>query len=387
MKSLSKLKSAIIASSLSLTLFACGGSDSATSTAPINVPPAIDYQQLINDAVSEKIPGVVLLVEAPDKKFLGSAGFADVQNQEPMETYHVIPNGSAGKKLTSLLAVMLADEGVLNLDDTLDTWLPESLLSQIVNSEHMTLRQLLNHTSGIYDFLNVDSAAYYQALLQSDPTALKTDSYAIEFGLNKPAYFAPGTGWFYSNTGYALAGLIMDKVLGEHHSIAMRNRILDPLGMNSSHYGGMEKSLGDITSGYFFSEEYGVVNTKEFFENIGLADGPLHSSVEDMALLLESIVTASNIVSPAMRDMMISEENLININLNKYYGLGVFKEIINDKTVYSHEGGEPGYTTINLYIAETKTSITAFFNGTSESETDNTVEVLMRKILKNELSS
>jgi len=309
-----------------------------------------------------------------------------VDEQIAMETYHVMPTGSAGKKLTALLAVMLDEEGVLKLDDTIDNWLSDELLSQIEHSENITLRQLLNHTSGIYDYLDSDTASdFYDALLASDLEQLKTDAFALPFGLGHPAYSLPGDEFHYSNTGYLLVGLILDNILGEHHSTAIRNRILNPFGMNSSFYGGVEKSLGDIISGYFTDDEYGTINTKLYFENLGVADAPLRSNVEDLAFLLKSIVNSKDHVSEYIKKQMFGENHLVELNSNQSYGLGILKEIINNKVVYHHGGLEPGYTTSNIYIPETQTSITAFFNCGLDEQCEKESDILIETVLSKEL--
>jgi D-alanyl-D-alanine carboxypeptidase len=378
------LKSKLLCTSIALLLTACGGS-SDTKTPPIVVKPEVitmDYQKVIDDTVSDAIPGIILLVESIEKSFLGSTGLADIDNQTAMQTYHIMPNGSAGKKLTALLVAMLEDEGLLNQDNTIDTWLSEELLAQIDHSEKMTLRQLLNHTAGVYDYLDDDD---FKVAALLDPSSLKTDRYALNFALNKPAYFAPGQGWGYSNTGYLLAGLILDEVLGEHHSSEIRSKILEPLGMNSSHYGGVEKERGDIISGYSRFNDDEVINTKTLYENIGVADAPLVSSVEDIALLLKTIISDDSFISSHVKDTLLGEDNLQAMGNGQYYGQGIIKETINGMIVYHHGGLEAGYSTTNIYIPDNQTSITAFFNcgdfDACESETD----AMIQKVLLNEL--
>jgi D-alanyl-D-alanine carboxypeptidase len=383
------LKSLLISTSLALILVACGGGSSSNpETVADNAPQTpveFDYQALIDDAISEAVPGIVLLVDSPEKTFLGSAGLANVEEQTPMETYHVMPNGSAGKKLTALLTVMLDEEGLLGLDDTIDNWLSEDILSQIENSENITLRQLLNHTSGIYNYLDgASSDDFFQALL-ADPDTIKTDSYALEFGLNQPAYFLPGEGYRYSNTGYLLAGLILDEVLGSHHSSAVRNRILIPFGMNSSFYNGVEKSLGDIISGYVVNDVYGEFDSKPFYENIGVADAPLTASVEDLALLLKMIVGPGDDISSYVKDQLFGDGHLVTIDESTSYGLGLFIETVNNKVVYHHNGLEPGYSTTNIYIPDSQTSITIFFNCGLSTQCEDETGLLSRTVLFQEL--
>ena len=212
MHSLAHLRTTLLSTTIAVLLTACGGG-SDTEKPQIIEPPeviAMDYQKVIDETVSNSIPGVILLVESAEQRFLGSAGVENIVSQNPMQVHHTMPTASAGKQMIGLLAAILADDNLLNLDDTIDTWLPEDILNQIPNSSEVTLRQLLNHTSGIYNYTENDG---YLDLLIAEPDKVKTDIDFLVFALNQPAEFKPGEGSEYSNTGYLLAGLIMDEVL------------------------------------------------------------------------------------------------------------------------------------------------------------------------------
>ena len=365
------IKSKLLNSLVSVAILsACGGSGSSAKSQPTPQPaptPApiveeFDYQALIDEAINEDVPGIILAIDGPETEFIGSAGVADIDSQESMQTYHVMPAGSAGKKATSLLVTLLHQEGLLDIDNTITTWLPESLTSQIEYSSEMTLRQLLSHTAGVYDYLDDRTSDEWFETGFTDTDTLKTDIYALQFALNREAYFEPGEGFDYSNTGYLLAGLILDEVLGEHHHNAMRSRIIEPLGLNDTFYLGIEKELGDIISGYVIDDE--ILNTKPFYENVAVADAPLATSVTDLSTLLRAIMTDDSVVNDDIRELLIGEENLNLIDANNqfYVGMGMFKSIRGDYTLYHNGGEEAGYKTENIYIEELDTTVTAFFN-------------------------
>lgn len=144
-----------------ITLSGCGSSDSNdSSTQPPPPPPpiAIDYQLIIDDSVSDTLPGIVLAIEGPNKSFIGSAGLSSIENNTAMLTSDVMPNGSAGKKATALLAALLYQQGLLDFDLTIDQYLPAELLAQIEFGSEMTIRQLLRHTAGVHDYLDDTTA-------------------------------------------------------------------------------------------------------------------------------------------------------------------------------------------------------------------------------------
>jgi len=378
---------------LSVTILsACGGSNSNSTAKPTPQPtptPIVeefDYQKLIDEAINSDVPGIILAIDGPGIEFIGAAGHADTETQESMQTYHVMPAGSAGKKATALLVSFLHLENALNIDDKISTWLPDSLLSQIQYSDQMTLRQLLNHTSGVYDYLDERTSDEWFETGYTDVDTLKTDIYALQFALNRSAYFKPGEGFEYSNTGYLLAGLILDSVLGEHHHKAMRNRIIEPLGLNDTFYLGIEKNLGDIISGYIIDDE-DIINTKPFYKNIGVADAPLATSVTDLSKLIRAIMTDDSIVNDEVRDLMLGEDslNLVDIENQFYVGLGMFKSIRGEHTIYHHGGEEVGYKSSNIYIKELDTTITAFFNcnghATCIKQTDDLVGMILDEVI------
>jgi len=389
MLNINKFKTALFVTSMSLLLTACGGSGGGdpkpvvvveptptTTTTPTTTETvAFDYQKLIDEKVSDTIPGIILLVDSPEKQFLGSAGLADKETQDPMQAYHTMPTASAGKPMIGLLAAILADENILDLDATLNTWLSADILSQIENSNEITLRQLLNHTSGLYDYVdNEDSLD----MLITETDRLKTDIDFLVYGLNQPAYFNPGEGYHYSNTGYLLAGLILDQVLGMHHSVALRERILVPLGMNATYYRGIEKDQGDFISGYHkFDDHDTTYNTKSYIENIAIANSPVVSSVEDMALFLKSAVAEQSFLNAEIRADFFGSEQANGI-------IGI--DSLGDNTVYGHSGLTHGYHTQNIYLEEKGLSITAFINCSTQPVCENTMDSLIDEVLINELN-
>lgn len=334
------------------------------------------YQAMLDNLISKHIPGVVLLVESKYSRFLGSAGFKDLARMQPMTTDIVIPNGSAGKKLTALLVVLLAEDGLVDLDAPISKYLDEELLSQIQYSDRMTLRRLLNHTSGIFEYNDVGEYEFFKAQY-AQRNKVTTDIFPLSFALNQPADFEPGEGYSYSNTGYTLAGVILERVLKEHPSKAIRKRIIEPLKMTSSYSKGVEKHQPELASGFFINDEDPLfptplnvwIDTKDIIGTTATSDAPLASDVNDMAKLLRSIVHKNKVVSENVRVQMIGEKYLVKSWGPRFYdasdfnyGLGIWVEEINGKKFYHHGGTEFGYFTQNIYIPDGDVSITAFAN-------------------------
>jgi D-alanyl-D-alanine carboxypeptidase len=369
---------------VTLSLAACGGSSSDASPPP---PPIVVYQDIIDDLVSADIPGIVLLVETPTTRFLGSAGVSNVETQQAMQVDDVMPTASTGKKMIALLAAQLAYEGLLNLDDTLGAWLSEDILSRISNSHQMTMRQLLNHTSGVLHYDEVDEGEAYEDLLLAEPEVLKTDIDFLELIFDLPGNFLPGEGYEYSSSGYSLAALAMSEVLGEHHSVAMRNRFFDPLGMTSTFYRGSEASMGDFISGYYRTGDGELLDIRQFLINVSEAGAPVVASVEDMATFHKALIRDDGFANDAVKNIMFGEDNLTPLDANRKMGLGITVEIRDGYTVYAHAGLTYGYMAESAYIEETDTNIVLFFNCGNEG-VDNCLAAhagLINTVLENEL--
>lgn len=359
-----------------ITLTACGGSSSSSSSpqpsptpapAPVPAPdpqitiPDSQLQAIIDGAVGGEVPGIVVHVVTPDDEFIGSAGVANLDSLESMTVDAKIPNGSAGKKATALLAIMLQEEGLYDLDDFISEYLPTEVIDRIQYGDQITIRQLLNHTAGVHDYLDQDTVEQWFEALIDDPDSIKTDAFALAISIDKPAYFVPGTGFQYSNSNYLLVGLVMDTVLGEHHSSAMRSRVIEPLGLNGTYFNGVENDRGDIVSGYFYFDDE-LVDTKPYYDNIGVADAPFVGPAEDVSTLLRAIVQDDSVVTDDMREEMFGEQSLIEFRNNQFYGLGMFVIPRGDITFYEHGGSEPGYQTFTTHASELDITVTVLFN-------------------------
>ena len=135
-------------------------------------------------------PGAVLLVDSPQGRFLEATGVSSVEEETPMQAGDVFEIGSITKSFTIAVALQLQEEGVLSLDDPLSQWLPE-MAAQVPNGEQITLRQLANHSAGIWDYGDpiLEAGATDPSLRQQSFTPEEIMAYALE---NGEPQFDPG---------------------------------------------------------------------------------------------------------------------------------------------------------------------------------------------------
>ena len=170
------------------------------------------------------LPGVILGVKTPWGSFFGASGLADLATTRPLTAEDQIRIASTTKTITATLVLMLVDEGLLGLD----TRLGEILPGAVPNADSITLTQLLNHTAGVHDHEEDPG------LDLLSPEGFTKDWSAQEILAFPNAHgpdFAPGSQWKYSNCGYYLLGLVVEKVTGSTVEEQTRARIFDPLGM------------------------------------------------------------------------------------------------------------------------------------------------------------
>lgn len=338
----------------------------------------LSYQKIIDLAVAEGVPGVALLVRTPDFEFVGVSGYADVENKLLMDTTHLFRIASTSKLFIGVLSVMLHCEGVITLDDPITHWLPPSITDHIQYADKITVRQLLNHTSGIYEY--GENKEFWDAV-SAAPTTQWSAEDVLVYVYDQPAYFEPGTNWYYSNTNYILAGLILDNALGYHHSQAIRIKILEPLNMASTFYEHHDDVQGDYVHGYSDIDRDGVLDDVKIDQGYGLADSGIVSTVEDCAVLIESLFK-EDFPDAEYKDQFMRE--LLPQN-NEFYGLGIMKYPTEFGTGYGNGGHFIGYESLVMYFPDHAVTVVYFVNGTGVS-LDRVMDNLLDRIIKKTLS-
>ncbi|MCP4122422.1 MAG: beta-lactamase family protein, partial [Bacteroidetes bacterium] len=191
-----------------------------------------NIQKILDAVLEKKLPGVSLAVLALDgNKWNGTSGVADMETKEPLSPDHRIRIGSVTKTFTGMMVMQLVQEGVLELDDTVADWLPGNTLSEQYDAESITIRQLLNHTSGIYSFPS-DFQWNIDYLL--DLSITFTPQELVDIANNYDPTAAPGEVWSYTSTGAVLLGMIIELATGSTWEEEVRTRFIEELGLEDT---------------------------------------------------------------------------------------------------------------------------------------------------------
>src|SRR4051794_17131620 len=159
-----------------------------------------------------------------------ATGFSDTERHVRMRPSSRMLSGSTGKTFVAATALALAQEGVLRLDDPVKVWLSDRpWFSRLPNHDRITLRQLLTHSSGVPDHVYMKSFAADVAKTWKLPGQQHPPEALIAYVLDAPPLFEPGKGYHYSDTGYLLVGLIIEKASGHSYYSEVERRFLTPL--------------------------------------------------------------------------------------------------------------------------------------------------------------
>lgn len=191
------------------------------------------FQNILNKSKKDGIPGISILVYTPEKgMWIGTAGYSSIEDKIPMKLFNVFHSASVIKTYMSVATLKLAEEGKLKLSDKIDQYLPAAYSDKIANAHEATILNLLNHSSGIPDFLfqPAHEADYYNNFYAT----FSTTDY-LKYIYHKKALFQVGEKFEYCNTNYMLLALVLDKVYGSHASL-LTDHIFKPYGLLHSYY-------------------------------------------------------------------------------------------------------------------------------------------------------
>ena len=254
---------------------------------------------------------------------------------------------SNSKQFTAMALLLLEDEGKLSLDDPVAKYLPE-----ITGADRITLRQLLTHTSGLQDYWPQD----YSFKAMATPV---TPQGILNRWAKKPLDFAPGTQWQYSNTGYVVAGLIVEKVSGQPLLAFLQQRIFKPLGIRAID---QDKAIGAGFPQGYKRLALGPVRVETPSADGWLyAAGELSMSAEDLAKW--NIARMNRALLPA--DDWAAQETPVRLTdgTSNGYGLGVGTGRKDGRRFVEHSGEAVGFLSENIVYPDDKASVTVLTNA------------------------
>lgn len=228
------------------TVFAMAGAAAARADAS---SAATILQAGANTGVADGYPGVIGMIRDGATVQYVSAGYGDSATKTAADPQAQFGIGSNTKTFTATVVLQLEAEGKLSLDDTVEKWLPGVVDSNGYSGANITIRELLNHSSGLPDYMGGLVATEYFANIS--PNAIYAPQTLVSTALSSRAPIsAPGATFSYANTNYVLAGMIIQAVTGNTPGTEITNRIIQPLGLTGTSFPATNQLTGDFLHGY-----------------------------------------------------------------------------------------------------------------------------------------
>ncbi|MGI8604464.1 MAG: serine hydrolase domain-containing protein [Verrucomicrobiales bacterium] len=317
------------------------------------------YQSLLDWSHKNGMPGAILLVRTPKQEFIGSVGESDLKAHVPMRTNHAFQIGSITKSFLGVVAAQMHAKGNLNLDAIITDSLSSDITKHFPNSGRITLRQMLEHRAGLCDVNDNPRRALDRVFI--DRRGAYPPLRELEYVFDQPPDFSPGEGWAYSNTGYLLAGLIIDGAARDPHTAEIRRRILDPLSLTNTWYNLIEKPRGEMTHGYENIFNWWRTDTTGWTPALG-GNAGLSGTVFDLATFIRAVARDDGFLSQAARRELFNGWS----DEKKRYFLGLQRMRPKQDAPWfiGHSGGTPGYHCFAFHQPERDITIVFFGSST-----------------------
>lgn len=332
-------------------------------------PKATQYQKIIDKFIQAGAVGVSITIKSPEGLWSSAAGKADLANTINLSPCHTLRIGSISKTFTSATILKLQEEGKLNINDLASKYLPEEVTRNVANLDKATIRNLLQHTSGVYEYLGIKGILAIKNLSVKHKSAAEN----IKSIYGKKAQFEVGTKWSYANSNYLLLSLIIENITKKSSYEVVTEKVIKPLGLKNTY--ASTTLPASLSNAYYDNFNNGMMIDQTEIDNnaVGgqdMLDGGLISNSYDLAIFMEALKTGKLLSAKSITEMELPIGFYVEIpedlNYIKDYGLGVFKLDIDGKKGIGHGGNVFGFNCIAYYFPEQKISISIMLNSYSK---------------------
>lgn len=350
-RSLRFLLAALLIAAMGLACLSCG-----EPSFPKGMGDAIE--ETVEKTISENgIPGAIVGVKIRGKgEIVIAKGEADVENGRAIDPVDRVRIGSITKTFSITALLQLVDDGKVGLNDPLSKY-----FSEVPNSENITIRQLANMTSGLFDYTAVE--VLQEALVQ-DPDRKWEPEELVRAAISHEPYFPPGEGFHYSNTNTILIGMIIEKVTGKSLDDVIDSGIVDGLSLENTYFATEMDIEGRHSHGYGYEKDLGeqggddLRDITDFMDpSFTWAAGAVISNLEDMETWAKALATGELLSGDTQAERLEWVEGDIS-GTKVEYGLGIGRV----KGFIGHAGDVPGYSSAAFYHPGKEATIVVFLN-------------------------
>ncbi|HYE44017.1 MAG TPA: serine hydrolase domain-containing protein [Caulobacteraceae bacterium] len=359
---------------LPLTLLLCLG---GLAPGPVLAQPAAatraadaDMRRYAEDLLARNYPaegpGAAVLVARGDTVlFRGARGEADVERHTPLRPDSVLRIGSVTKQFAAAGLLTLVEAGKVKLDDPLSRYLPD-----YPGGDRITVRQLLNHTSGVKSY--TDMPGYMATSIGRDLTTAQM----IDVFDDATPDFAPGAGWTYSNSGYVLVGAVIEAASGMPWHAYLEEALFRPLGMRRTGYGHDPRFTAMQAGGYSFDGER-VTPMQPMSMTQPHAAGALVSTVEDLHKWNRALHRGRVVKADLYRQMITPGGPAAAPGIG--YGFGIYAGTVRNRPALRHNGAIFGFASSLYYLPGPDITVVVLENDDA-SNSPETADTVARRL-------
>ncbi|MBP2321206.1 D-alanyl-D-alanine carboxypeptidase [Kibdelosporangium banguiense] len=305
----------------------------------------------------DKFTGALAAVQGRDGRTRNyTVGVGNRKTGERVPVNGRIRIGSNTKIFTAVVVLQLVGEGRIKLDEPVETYLPGIVRGQAGDGRKITVRQLLQHTSGLPDYVMPAVGGDFVGNYPSVQHTYFEPRQLVDYALTQPATPA---GWSYSNTNYVVAGLLIQRVTGRPVGEEITNRIIERIGLEDTYWPqlGEQDIHGPHPKGYFTTKSGELLDVSEQDMSMAWSAGALVSTPSDVNRLLTALLKGK-LLRPAQLAEM--QKTVDAPAFKGGYGLGIatFK-LSCGGSVWSHGGNTPGYTVVNAATTDGRAATVA----------------------------
>lgn len=306
---------------------------------------------MLGSIYTGQTPGAVVVVSRDDEVVFNEAfGMASLELDVPLATDHVLRLASLTKQYTAAAILALVEDGKLSLDDSLSKFLPDFPVGEV------TVHQLLNHTSGIKSYTGIEGYMDSERVRKH----LSTEELVAVFA-DKPVDFAPGEQWAYNNSGYVLLGAIIEQVTDQPWNEFIRQRLLEPLSVESTNAYADSMLLPGRVPGYA-----GPADEPENADYLSMtqphAAGALMSTALDVDRWQRALHGGEVLKDALYQRMITADEVSMDIRDGQNYGYGLMAADWRGQPAIHHGGGINGFTAFAFWLPQEALSIVVLTN-------------------------
>jgi len=329
-------------------------------------------EKALDKAMQEsRSPAAIVGVWAPgDGTWVVAKGKADIETGQLAQIEDKTRLGSITKTFVATAILQLVDEGKIGLDEAANKY-----LSFMPGESKVTVRQLLNHSSGIFDAENDDPV--FRKAVNENPSRRLFPQEIVEVSLAHEPYNQPGKGAHYSNTNYKLLGMIVEEVTGKDLGVVIQEKIIDRLGLSNTVFATQPDIRGDHLHGYAVLESETIDVTTQPSIWMLWASGNMVSNLQDQKEWAKALGRGALLSKKTYEEMMSWIEIVVRTGKIEY-GLGVFK--VGDRFI-GHAGVVTGYYGRIAYDPGTDITIVLFFNQLGAKEDVDVYESFLHELI------